>query len=267
MSTIKKANERAKAAKAPAEPIDIDAAMARLILLRKFHELPRPVSYEISTGEYGTFQGIYVYVHTSQNVTAWADALGVDEHSRGSFTGHDGSVNFDATRRDWNGWYVRVVSKAPYPAPAPSELDADTVASLEEVASGTVQWRTYTGAEYDSVTKISCFVIANGELVDEAGDPIHEDHPQISAEILRRGTDVYREHAYAKVPTFGCDHSEAAEPKPLVSDATIAEAEQISRMVAPMDLALPAAPCGCPIKGDELSTYVDHCEACKAVSA
>lgn len=170
-------------------PIDIDAAMARLILLRKFHELPRPVSYEISTGEYGTFQGIYVYVHTGQNVTAWADALGVDEHSRGSFTGHDGSVNFDATRRDWNGWYVRVVSRVPYPAPAPSELDADTVAGLEEIAA-------------------------------------------------------------------------PAEAKPLVSDATIAEAEQISKMVAPLDMLLPQAECGCPIKGSGASKYVDHCQAC-----
>lgn len=55
----------------------------------------------------------------------------------------------------------------------------------------------------------------------------------------------------------------AQEPKPLVSDETIAEAEQISRMVLAMDLSLPAAECGCPIKGDEVSTYVDHCRACR----
>lgn len=52
-------------------------------------------------------------------------------------------------------------------------------------------------------------------------------------------------------------------PRPLVSDETIAEAEQISKMVAPTDLGLPQAPCGCPIWG----TVVDHCAACKAVSA
>lgn len=128
-------NDPAAAATVPAEPMDIDAAMARLILLRKFHELPRPVKYEISTGEFGTFHGIYVYVATGQDVTAWANALGIAEHGCGSFLGHDGSLYYDASVDGWHGWYVRVVSEAPAGSAAPSELDADTVASLEEVAA------------------------------------------------------------------------------------------------------------------------------------
>ena len=43
------------------------------------------------------------------------------------------------------------------------------------------------------------------------------------------------------------------EPKPIVSDETIRQAEQLSRMVLPM------AECGCPIWG----TVVDHCAACR----
>jgi len=50
--------------------------------------------------------------------------------------------------------------------------------------------------------------------------------------------------------------------KSLVSDETIREAEQLERMVAPEDLGLPRAGCGCPIKGAGVSTRVDHCQAC-----
>ncbi len=54
-----------------------------------------------------------------------------------------------------------------------------------------------------------------------------------------------------------------AIPKPpVISDETIAEAEQLSRMVRSTDLHLPQAECGCPVKGDETATYVDHCLAC-----
>lgn len=67
------------------------------------------------------------------------------------------------------------------------------------------KWRTYTGGEYDSVTKITCSTIANGYLIDAIGDPIHEDHPEIAAEIRRRG-ESYRDHAYGWPPVFGCDH-------------------------------------------------------------
>lgn len=75
-----------------------------------------------------------------------------------------------------------------------------------ESVQPTAKWRTYTGAEYGSVTEISCAVIANGQLIDADGNTIYEDEPEISAEIRRRGSRVYREHGYAKVPTFGCEH-------------------------------------------------------------
>lgn len=57
----------------------------------------------------------------------------------------------------------------------------------------------------------------------------------------------------------------AAPPKLLViSDETIAEAEQIGRMVPAADLHLPQAECGCPIKQDSYGTrFVDHCAACE----
>lgn len=57
------------------------------------------------------------------------------------------------------------------------------------------------------------------------------------------------------------------DQRPLVSDATIDEAEQLARMVAPMDMSLPQDVCGCPVKGG----VVEHCPACiertEAVSA
>lgn len=58
------------------------------------------------------------------------------------------------------------------------------------------------------------------------------------------------------------------EQKPLVSDETIAEAEQVGRMVPATDLHLPQADCGCPIKStrDGMATFVDHCEACEVPS-
>lgn len=71
----------------------------------------------------------------------------------------------------------------------------------------TAKWRTYTGAEYSSVTDISCHTIANGYLIDESGDPIHEDHPEISAEITRRGK-AYVDHAMSWPPVVTCDHTE-----------------------------------------------------------
>lgn len=55
----------------------------------------------------------------------------------------------------------------------------------------------------------------------------------------------------------------ATQPKPLVSDETIREAEWISKQVAPMDLGLPQAECGCPIKSDrDGNNFVDHCQLC-----
>lgn len=59
-----------------------------------------------------------------------------------------------------------------------------------------IKWRTYTGAEYDTARDIPCYAIANGYLIDEAGNPVYEDHPDIEAEIDRRGWDVYRDHGY-----------------------------------------------------------------------
>lgn len=191
MSTIKKANERAKAAKVPAEPIDIDAAMARLILLRKFHELPRPVKYEIGTGEFGTFHGIYVYVATGQDVTAWANALGIAEHGCGSFLGHDGSLYYDASVDGWHGWYVRVVSEAPAGSAAPSELDADTVAGLEAIASPTepVQIPAERVNEIlAELNRLSQDPDGNGREPDW-WDWIHDAVPEFDAEATAASSD------------------------------------------------------------------------------
>jgi hypothetical protein len=69
----------------------------------------------------------------------------------------------------------------------------------------TSSWRTWTGAHFDNIGKIPCFVFANEYLVDVNGDPIAEDHPEIAAEIGRRGKD-YQDHAYGEVPVIGCDH-------------------------------------------------------------
>ncbi len=71
-------------------------------------------------------------------------------------------------------------------------------------------WRCYSGAEYDTPVEIPCNVIAGGYLIDDSGDPIHEDHPALAAEIQRRGKSLYRDHGYGEgrdgVPVVGCRH-------------------------------------------------------------
>lgn len=174
------------------EPIDIDAALARLILLRREHGLPRPTGHHTWYGnKTHPTSRISVAVATFADLTAWADVLGIGESRRHSHFYDDGSEIHSASADGWHGWDLDIrASVKPGDSRRCAELDADTVASLEEVAKGA--------------------------------------------------------------------------PKQLVSDDTIAEAEQIVRMVAPKDLALPKAECGCPIKGDR----VDHCEACtEAVAA
>ncbi len=132
MSTTTQPNDKPKRRKAA--PIDIDAALAKLILLRRERGLPRVVRFDAGNGEFGSYAGIYVHVATGRDVTAWAHALGIAEHRQGSFSGHDGCRYYDASSDDWNGWSIRVVSEAPDSAMAPSALDADTVAGLEDIA-------------------------------------------------------------------------------------------------------------------------------------
>ncbi len=49
MSTTTQPNDKPKRRKA--EPIDIDAALAKLILLRREHDLPRPTDYNAYYGD------------------------------------------------------------------------------------------------------------------------------------------------------------------------------------------------------------------------
>lgn len=82
------------------------------------------------------------------------------------------------------------------------------------MTTDTAAWRTFHGAEYADVRAIPCITIANGHLIDEAGEALAEDHPALAAEIERRGA-AYRDHGYGVrvpgvsqlVPTIGCDHS------------------------------------------------------------
>lgn len=109
-------------------------------------------------------------------------------------------------------------------------------------------WRTYTGGEWDSVTKISCSTIANGYLIDADGDPIHEDHPEIAKEIARRG-GTYRDHAYGQPPVFGCDHSWLPDPEPFVEVLQEHEkpicGDPHHRHTGPCEVYAPLTPCGC----------------------
>jgi hypothetical protein len=72
-------------------------------------------------------------------------------------------------------------------------------------------WRTCTGAEYSTVQAIPCWVIANGLLVNANHDTISDDHPDLIAEILRRGQGIYYDHGYGRghdgVHVGGCDHT------------------------------------------------------------
>ncbi len=244
--------------------------LARVLLLQQEHKLPNPhgVAADDDDEQFGHLR---IDLDARTALDRWIEVAGL-QHEEIKHTRYDGDrhgywihvLNWPAP-----GWAVQLKAILQDPETTTAELDAETVASLEEIAAGPAPtlWRTYTGAQYQTPDQIPCHVIANGELVAANGDPIHGDHPEILSEIIRRGTTVYRDHAYAKVPTIGCDHSVVAPAAPLVSDETIAEAEQLSRMVSPVDLALPKAPCGCPVKGDETSTWVDHCQACVERSA
>jgi len=107
----------------PQEPIDIDVAMARLILLRRECGLPRPLGYDISYAETG-YQGISLRVASSEAVFAWADALGVLS---------SGHVPGEAWLWSWNGWTVRIYAIVK-PEVAPSDLDDETASELEQIA-------------------------------------------------------------------------------------------------------------------------------------
>lgn len=130
--TTTKNNDRKR--KAKAEPIDIDAAMARLILLRKFHELPRPTDYNIYYGgETNPTHTISVILATHGDATAWADALGIQASSRRSSV-HHGAEYTNAWAASWHGWHLNIRATVALTG-APAELDADTVAGLEQVAA------------------------------------------------------------------------------------------------------------------------------------
>lgn len=92
----------------------------------------------------------------------------------------------------------------------------DTTKESTQMTTTTTTWRSYHGAQYRDPTEIPCKVIANRYLVDEAGDPVGEEHPDLVAEIERRGRTVYRDHGYGdghEVPGWGavsvsaCDHT------------------------------------------------------------
>ncbi len=132
MSTTTQPNDKPKRRKA--EPIDIDAALARLILLRRFHELPRPLKYDIAYDSPNTAEGIYLKLVTPSDLLAWAKALGIPEHRYGSQVSPDGSEIHVTWRDGWHGWYVNLTCYFEPGGSTSSALDADTVAGLEDIA-------------------------------------------------------------------------------------------------------------------------------------
>lgn len=126
-------------------------------------------------------------------------------------------------------------------------------------------WRTYTGAEYATVRDISCWVIANGLLIDANGETsIHEDDPDIAAEIERRGVDVYRDHGYGEghegVHVAGCDHSDAA----ILAELEQARADRIALAAFAMDHHDLENACGC--HGTPGADCSQWCKACKVLA-
>lgn len=128
-------NEPAPAATVPQEPIDIDAAMAKLILLRREHGLPRPTDYNAYYGgENNPTHTINVKVASGGGVAKWADALGIPATRRRSSV-HDGREWHNAWDSDWQGWFVTIQAVVQEPEIPPADLDAVTVAGLEEIAA------------------------------------------------------------------------------------------------------------------------------------
>lgn len=132
------------------------------------------------------------------------------------------------------------------------------IAEMFSFALRNIQEPNLTYDEMDSLAEVGA---AAGAEVSETLDDRWRNVTIAFGPVKVRGYGPIQHDPNQPCPTCGtCKPA----PKPLVSDETIRQAEQISRMVAPMDLGLPQAPCGCPIKGDR----VDHCAACnEAVAA
>lgn len=132
---LNETNEPGATATAAQEPIDIDAALAKLILLRREHGLPRPTDYNLYYGgETNPTHTITVIVATHAAVTVWAKALGILAGDRRCSV-HHGAEYTNAWASNWHGWHLNIRATVAV-TDAPAELDADTVAGLEAIAEG-----------------------------------------------------------------------------------------------------------------------------------
>jgi hypothetical protein len=151
--TTNQSNEQGQ--RATVEPIDIDAALARLILLRKMHNLPRPTDYNIYYGdENNSTDTINIRVAAAGEVALWADALGI------SATGRRSSVHSDAEWHNawnscWHGWFITVQTKVDI-AITTVEMDADTVAGLEEIAAPAADEQESTSVRCENTDESRC---------------------------------------------------------------------------------------------------------------
>ncbi len=165
----------------PGGTATVPQILARLCLFMAEHKLPEPIDIDVR----GARERIDLDLRARKDLTAWLNALG-HKASEAHVMPYSSGGSWASMRvYGWHGWKIDL-NHRDLPSKR-TELDADTVAGLEEIAAGPA----------------------------------------------------------------------------LVSEATIAEAEQLGRMVALADLGLPQADCGCPIKSSCGRPVVDHCEACK----
>lgn len=118
------------------QPIDIDVAAAKLILLRQEFQLPRQLRSEIKYSNRNLDHNcINIQLANPADLIAWADVLDIPRRNRNIHRYPDRSEIHAAYLDGWHGWYLNLVAYVEASEAAPGELDAETVAALEQVAA------------------------------------------------------------------------------------------------------------------------------------
>lgn len=258
MSTTTQPNEQAPAATVP-------QMTARFLLDQQARKLPAFTRLEVNE------RGVTATLASVALLRRWVKAYGgkvADIRSHDIKTYNPPYVHSTYRVNGWDGdRSLTLNADEDMVLTSGTKLDAVTVAGLEEIAAPAEP-------------------VAEEEKCAECGLPAGADHGEcwglrhgstgmIKPTSASRLEEIAAPAEVCKCPwgcgcnacKDGCTAMERiadAQPKPLVSDETIREAEQISRMVLSTDLHLPQDECGCPIKtARDGNSFTDHCQACR----
>lgn len=106
--------------------------VARVALLAHEHKLADPIAVDANR-----IRHINITLDARAALEPWLAAMGMEDQPIHYAAYDDGTYGYWAMTRNWagTGWFAKVKANVPDPAVTVAELDADTVAGLEEVAA------------------------------------------------------------------------------------------------------------------------------------